>query len=358
MIRGLAAAGFLALAVWACAPAPETPRYAVSGAATPDGVPLVILTDREGGVEAAVAPSKGADLSGLKVRLGDDWIETIYLARDYSPREGWTGKGPTLWPAVGRNLPPDLDERNTGGVELPRGGWDSGGVRYPMPGHGFARDFPWALVDQGANDSRAYVRLALTDSPETRESYPFGFRLELEHRVVDGRVELRYRVAAAEDNERPMPFSIGNHVTFRTPLVPGADPLALELVTPSSTEILKEGGLPTGETRPRSHPEPIELRNFEVREAVSLTGYEGDPRLLLRDPAGLSMRLSHTASRVPEQPVVLFNLWGDAAGGFFSPEPWVGLQNSLVLDQGLVRLEPGETFDWTVRIEPITSPLP
>jgi len=356
----------LALAILlatACAsdPEPPGPRYAVEEAATPDGVPLILLIDRTAGLEAAVAPSKGADLSGLRVRLGaedesrDDWIETVYLARDYSPREGWTGKGPTLWPAVGRNLPADLKRRNAAGDSLPRGGWDHDGERYPMPGHGFARDYPWEVVEQDADASRAFVRLALTDSPETRESYPFGFRLELEHRVADGRVELRYRVAAAGDNESAMPFSIGNHITFNTPLVPGADPLAVELISPSTTEILKESGLPTGETRPRSHADGIELGEFEVREAVSLTGYEGEPEVLLRDPAGLAIRLSHEASQVPEQPVVLFNLWGDAGDGFFSPEPWVGLQNSLVLGQGLVRLEPGEAFDWTVRIEPARS---
>lgn len=347
--------------LWACSPATESPapaRYSVTEAASPDGTPLVVLTDSEGGVEAAVAPSKGADLSSVRVRLGDEWVETLYLARDYAPREGWTGKGPTLWPAVGRNLPPDLGDRNTAGDTLPRGGWDHDGVRYPMPGHGFARDFPWEVTGQGADESGAFVRLSLVDSPETRESYPFGFRVELEHRVFDGRVQLDYRVAADGDNESAMPFSIGNHITFKTPLVPGGDPLAVELVTPSLTEILKEAGLPTGQTRERSHAEAIRLGEFEVREAVSLTGYEGDPWVELRDAAGLTIRLSHTASQVPEQPVVLFNLWGDAAAGFFSPEPWVGLQNSLVLGQGLVRLEPGEAFEWTVRIEPTVPSKP
>ena len=71
----------------------------------------------------------------------------------------------------------------------------------------------------------------------------------------------------------------------------------------------------------------------------------------LRDPAGLTIRMSHRASEVPNAPVILFNLWGDAAGGFFSPEPWVGLQNSLVMQKGLVRLPPGGGFDWTIRIE-------
>ncbi len=53
-----------------------------------------------------------------------------------------------------------------------------------------------------------------------------------------------------------------------------------------------------------------------------------------------------------EPPVVLFNLWGDPEAGSFSPEPWVGLQNSLNLQQGLVRLSPGRSWTWTVRIRP------
>ena len=42
---------------------------------------------------------------------------------------------------------------------------------------------------------------------------------------------------------------------------------------------------------------------------------------------------------------------GDVRSGFFSPEPWVGLQNSLVQRQGLVFVDPGEEFVWVVRIE-------
>ena len=48
--------------------------------------------------------------------------------------------------------------------------------------------------------------------------------------------------------------------------------------------------------------------------------------------------------------MILFNVWGDVRDGFFSPEPWVGLQNSLVQRQGLVYLDPGDDFLWDVRV--------
>ena len=63
---------------------------------------LVLLRDEAAGIEAAIVPAKGGELSGLAVRFKDQWIETLYLARDYSPRQSWTGKAPFLWPATGR----------------------------------------------------------------------------------------------------------------------------------------------------------------------------------------------------------------------------------------------------------------
>ena len=46
---------------------------------------LVLLRDEAAGIEAAIARAKGGELSGLVVRFKDQWIETLYLARDYSP---------------------------------------------------------------------------------------------------------------------------------------------------------------------------------------------------------------------------------------------------------------------------------
>ncbi len=335
-------------------PAPETstPRYSATESQTPDGVGLIVLHDAEAGVEASVAPSKGANVSSIKVRFKDQWIETIYGANNFTPGENYEGKSPTLWPAVGRNVPDDMRNPETLGGSLPVGGYDYDGKRYKMPGHGFARDYAWEVAEFGADqDAGAWVSMFLEDNEQTRELYPFGFRLMLEVRLSDGVVEMAYGVTASEANDDDMFFSIGNHITFNTPLVASSELAEMLFVSPSKTEIMKEAGMPTGELRPRSHAEPFELKDWEVRNAVSLAEYDGDPWMELLDPSGLGVRMSHTASQWPEQPLIQFNVWGDVMDGFFSPEPWVGLQNSLVLKQGLVYVKPGDDFDWTVRIE-------
>ena len=347
----------LLLGVLSCSQQPPEPRYAVTEKTAGD-VALLVLEDAEGGVQASVAPEKGGELSGLRVRLDDDWVETLHLAEDYSPREGFGSKAPFLWPATGRSLPlaeQNPDERGVGGGAA--GGWLLGDERYPMTGHGFARDYPWEVVSQEADDGGARVTLRFVDRPETRERYPFGFELSVTYELAEGSLAIRYDVRAADGNEKPMPFSIGNHITFKTPLVSGSSVAETIFVTPSRTRLLKDDfGFPSGETEPRSHADGISLDKWEPRVAISLTGYEGEPWVEIRDPQGLSIRMSHSASKTPEQPYIQFNVWGDPHDGYFSPEPWMGMQNSLNSKQGLVELAPGETLDWTIRVDPKALP--
>ena len=347
-----------ALVLMALAACTQPERYELdqTQAAGDEPVALIILRDTEAGVEAGIAPSQGGELSSLRVRHGQDWLETLYLGRDYTPRDDWTGKAPLLWPASGRNFPAALEERRKAGEVFNGGAWEWKGRRFPMPIHGFARDFAWEVRSSAAGPEGVRTRLVWGDTPETREMYPFGFELSVEYELTEGLLTIRYEVAADTENDDPMPFSIGNHITFVTPLVPRGDPGEVVLVTPAQEEILKtDYGIPTGETRARSHADGIELGDFERRKAVSLTSYGAEPYVELRDPAGLMIRMSHTASEVPGPPIVLYNLWGDAPAGFFSPEPWVGLQNSLVSQQGLIRLDPGGRFHWTIRIEATSS---
>ena len=358
MLAGMRAALVLALVFAACGASPPSSRYVVEHDVSVDAsrTELVVLRDEGGGIEAAIAPAKGGELSGLRVRHDGGWIETLWLARDYAPRDGFGGKGPFLWPATGRNFPDDLQERRRAGESFDGGAYEHGGVRREMPIHGFARDLPWRVEEVAADSGSARALLSLADTSETREMYPFGFRCTVEYRVLDGTLALRYVILASDDNAEPMFFSIGNHITFLAPLVEGSDPGEMVLSTPATVEILKTGyGIPTGETRPLSdsYADGLVLGDYPPLTATSLTGYpEGqDPYLDYTDPAGLSLRLSHHASKIPDDPVILFNIWGDVRNGFFSPEPWVGLQNSLVQRQGLVYLDPGEEFLWSVRVE-------
>lgn len=356
MLAGMRMTLCVVLLALGCSSSDPAVRYTTGSAASIDSsaVELIVLRDEVGGLEAAIAPSKGGELSGLRVRHAGRWIETLQLARDYSPREGFGGKGPLLWPATGRNFPPDLEERRRAGESFNDGAYDHRGVRRRMPIHGFARDLPWTVEQVSSDTASARALLSLLDTSDTRDMYPFRFRCSVEYAVVDGRLELRYTVAADPGNSEPMFFSIGNHVTFVAPLLEGSDPHRMVLKTAASTELLKTPyGIPTGEAQPAPpFASGMHLGEHLPLSATSLTGYPSgqDPQVEYRDPAGLSLHISHSASHAPSPPAVLFNLWGDVRGGFFSPEPWIGLQNSLVRREGLVHVDPGGTFLWTVRI--------
>jgi galactose mutarotase-like enzyme len=309
------------------------------------GVTLVVLRDGAAGVEAAIAPGRGGELSSLRVLHRGEWLELLHRARDYRPAPGWRGKAPLLWPAVGRNFsrtqPPDPNAEMCS--------YDFAGRRYDLPIHGFARLHAWRVIETRADADSAAVEVELIDDVETRRQYPFGFNFRIVYRLAAGRLTLTHRIAAARENDATMFFSIGNHVTFRLPLVPGSAPGDTTLQTPSRTELPKDATtLPTGESRPLDLSQPSRLAEHSFLPPLGLAGYEGDPWLRLADPTGLAIVIAHRAERLPAGPCILFNLWGSPANGYFSPEPWVGLTDSLNRRAGLIELPPGETWEWEI----------
>src|SRR3954454_17169468 len=138
-----------------------------------DEAPLIVLRDNVSGIEAAVAPQAGGELSSYRVRRKGEWIELLYHARDYAPTQGFAGKGPVLWPAVGAQYPVAEPPKQSCGM----GSFVVAGKTYPMPCHGFARTLPWKEVSRSANSSGARVTVELQDSAQTRQYYPYTFKL-------------------------------------------------------------------------------------------------------------------------------------------------------------------------------------
>lgn len=321
-------------------------RYSVGETKNGD-VPLILLRDETALLEAAIAPSKGGELSSLIFRRNGIPLELIHLGRDYQPRSGFAGKAMFLWPATG----PVTDFR-----------WTSNGQSYPMPFHGFAKDAAWEVVERQASATSARAVLRLRDSAESRTQYPFGFALTVTYELSDGSLALRYQVTAAGDNKGEMPFAIGNHVAFNLPPSGQGSAGQVVLETTCKDEILRDrASLPTGELRPWRYAPTSQLSDLRAIPAISLTNCGREARLALRDPAGLAIEIRHKPDRWPKMPFVQFNLYGGANEGYFSPEPWVGLQGGLNSGQGLTRVKPGETWHWTidvrVRQTPSVKPL-
>ena len=350
-------AWLLVLACGLSGPAVPQDRYSISrepaggGEASPQ---VIVLRDNTAGVEAAVAPSQGGELTSLRVRFHGHWVELLYRARDYGPAPGFRGKASLLWPAVGGQyalgtVPPSA---------CADGSYPAGDRRYPMPCHGFAKDLPWKESGSSADARGARATVELQDSPATRQDYPFGFQLRAAYAISGGRLSIAYTVTSAHDNTGPMPFSIGNHVALHVPFLEGGDAAAMWFETPNSAELLRDShGLVTAEERRRSFAQPVRLGDFDATVALPLIGYQGAAHARLADPQGLALRIDHRASSKAPEPVVQFNVYGGPKQGYFCPEPWFGLQNSLNSGKGMVTLKPGANWQWTVEITPeITSP--
>lgn len=80
-----------------------------------------------------------------------------------------------------------------------------------MSQHGFARDMEFSLLTQ--EEDRIWF--CLEDTEETREKYPFAFRLELGYAISGRTVEVLWRVINPAGET--MFFSIGGHPAFYCP---------------------------------------------------------------------------------------------------------------------------------------------
>lgn len=296
---------------------------------------LIVL--RDGELEATIAPAQGGELCSLKFRHGGVWRELLYRACEYGPAEGWRGKAPLLWPATGGTL----------GAE--QGSYTAAGKKYQMPFHGFAQTMPWDVESK----SQSTATLKISDTAATRVHYPFGFEVSVTYSVQDGRFRAAYSVRASKQNTQKMFFSIGNHITFRVPFVDGSAPGDVLFEAPAGALMLKDAkNFPTGKTAAPPFPGVVKLADVTALKAISLAEFKGDPYIALKDPQGLRVYMSHSSAKLPKQPFVQFNIWGDPKAGYFSPEPWVGAQNSLNLRMGLVEVAPGEAWQWRIDIRP------
>ena len=354
--------GVLALAGLGVATLPATcqARYTITDerASGQESPLVVVLHDHGAGAEAAIAPTEGGELSSFKVSFKGEKIELLYHARDYDHRNGFQGKGPLLWPAVGGQFPTDTTPQESCGL----GSYTVTGKRYPMPCHGFARTLSWKETSRNADSHSARVTVELASSDVTHEFYPFAFHLDATYELMDGRLTIDYVVKSDASNSEPMPFSIGNHVAFKIPILPETDPTKVIFETQNTTQLLRNSaGFLSGEEEARSFYTPETLGSFDAHVALPLAGYKSQPFSRLIDPAGLTVRLTQTSSTTLPEPLVRINAYGGPNVGYFCPEPWFGVQNSLNTGVGLVKIDPGASWRWRLAIEvelPALAPVP
>ena len=314
--------------------------------------PVAWVEDAEHGLRAGVVPACGAELASLQVRRGNEWVELLYRALDYSPAEGWPGRAPLLWPAVGRTFTePQQEEIRRTGVEQLIGTWVDGDMVRPIPRHGFAKDRPWELIESSSDEQAARATLRLRSDAFTREMYPFDFEMLMTAEVSGGVLRMIHRVESHTDG---MFWDAANHLSLRMPFGGEGGFDELVFTTPATQQLtINDLSLFDGGSLPVDARGGVSLGDPRWHNTV-LSGFpKGEYWAEVRDPKSFTLRVSQTlepADKVaPEW--MLFVLWGEPSMNLFCPEPWVGGPNSFNTREGLVTLAKGEVGTWTMGVE-------
>lgn len=296
-------------------------------------------------LEIAIAPERGGELTSLKVNYLAKWHELIYRAKDYNEQKGWRGKAPLLWPATG------ISKVNNVAMQANKlGQYKLNDKLYAMPFHGFAKTMLWTLDDISADQHHAQATLSINNNIYSQEFYPFAFKLSVTYRVSKEQLSIKYKVHANSHNQGEMPFSIGNHITFKAPLIDSSNISEFKFITNSNQQLERIKGLPTGKIMTSPFIGLTKLSDLPEKKSISLLSGEKQASFTMIDESGLQVKLSHRASSLPEKLYLDFNLWASAKEGFISPEPWLGSQNSLNSTLGLIQLKPNEYWQWNIDI--------
>ena len=270
----------------------------------------------------ATVRESGAELCSLR---GADGMEYMWGADPAI----WGRHAPILFPVVGK---------------LAEDRYVFEGEQYAMGQHGFARDMPFELVEEGA-DSLAY---RLLPSPETRERYPFDFALFVRYRLEGNALKVGYEVL--NEGAGTMPFSIGGHPAFALAWGEGDRVedyfLEFEREESADTHTLDDDKLLSDVTRPVLRGEralPLRRDMFDhdalifldlQSERVSLCSPKHDRRLTVAFPG-----------------FPYLGIWAKPGAPYVCIEPWhghvdpAGGDGLLVNKPGIMTLAPGERFE-------------
>ncbi|MDD6216785.1 MAG: aldose 1-epimerase family protein [Roseburia sp.] len=268
--------------------------------------------------------SFGAELKSLK----DTKTNQEYMW-DANP-DYWKRTSPVLFPIVG---------------SLQDGAYSFAGKTYAMSQHGFARDMEFALVEKTENE----LLFALEDTKETREKYPFAFRLEIGYRIEGRNVTVSWKVSNKQDEK--MYFSIGGHPAFLCPVHAGEKQTDYKIYFEDAKEITAGILSSHGTLSEKQKTYPLEngylaITNDLFDEDALIVEHHQAQKVSLCDPSGKAyLTVSFTAP--------LFGIWSPAKKNapFVCIEPWYGRCDKEGFNGDLTQREYGNCLEANEQFE-------
>lgn len=287
----------------------------------------VILKNKS--IEVQVSPT-GAELRGLR-RL-DTGVEYMWSG---DPAH-WERVSPILFPIVGR---------------LHNDSYTWQGRRYSLPQHGFARDLEFDLV----HEDGTCASFLLGSAGAFLDRYPQEFQLAVTYTVDGASLSIRHDVFNPSGTDDLL-FSLGAHPAFRWPLDGSVSPDAYSLrfdrtETANRLEVGSDGLL-TGRKVPFFRDvDQLKLRPDLFRAgAVVLEGLKSES-VTLGAESGPGVRLQAPGAK-------WWGFWTKPGAPFLCLEPWHGVADVFGADwdlrgkPGIMALAPGDSWSWTLQIDP------
>ncbi len=231
----------------------------------------ITITDPATGAAATIAPEFGFNCYSFRANVLGQSTEFLDVDPEFlSGKSRPTRSGiPILFPFPNR-------------IRQGRFSWN--GRDYMIPGtdawgnaiHGFCADRPWRVVRKGADSVTGQFQLSL-DAPERLPLWPADFRIEVEYRLIRNRLRAAFRILNHSRDE--LPWGLGTHAYFRTPMGAAGRKEQCTVDVPASEVWELKDCLPTGRRLPVAEPKDLRggawLNGMELDDVYTGLNYSG-----------------------------------------------------------------------------------
>lgn len=247
----------------------------------------LILTDSQYGSTARILPELGFNCFSLQVPVDGQLVEVLEAEADFAAgnKRGTRSGIPWLFPFPNR-------------IEKGRYRWN--GVDYQLPVsdafgnaiHGFVMDRPWRVISADSQTAVAAFQLSV-DAPERLVLWPSDYVLEVRYTLHQAC--LRADVRIANVGTQPLPWGLGTHPYFKTPLSPSSKQEQCLIQVPAGQSWELQDCLPSGQRLPVDSRTDLTrgkaLEGMQLDDVLTgLDAREGSVTTAVIDPvAGLKM---------------------------------------------------------------------
>lgn len=295
---------------------------------------IFCITNQKDGQSLTFCPDFGGNIMDLKLR--SDNGELVSVIDGYSKpeelKQNQEYKSSLLFPFAGR-IPDGKYNYNNCDYQF-----DIVDDESQAALHGFFHDHRFEIDSQDEKNGLYKVRM-ITKYDENCSGYPFQLDLKLEYSLENQR--LNYRIEVINRDDCKVPVSFGIHSYFQ--LSGKINDLLINISADERVDLDSEQLIPTGETSENENKgRNIPIMDSKLNNVYKYSGQKGTGETRLINPKrDLSLTVSHEIGEDKLNYLIVFTPPDRES---IAIEPLSSNVNALNSGDGLVELNPGETF--------------